>query len=93
MNHTRKNDIVITQDIGLASILVSKEVIAISPRGELYLEENMDNVLHLRFLSAKERRNGSYSKGPKPFIEEHRIQFIKIFKETLSNLAGFTELI
>lgn len=89
MNHARRDDIVVTQDIGLASILVNKGVVALSPRGKEFEEENMDTTLHLRFLSAKERRNGNYSKGPKPFMEEDRQHFIKVFEKNLSNLAGF----
>ncbi|MFT4412666.1 YaiI/YqxD family protein [Fredinandcohnia humi] len=89
MNHARRQDIVITQDIGLASILVNKGVIAISPRGNEFEEENMDHILHLRYLSAKDRRSGTYSKGPKPFTEDHRYHFNKVFEKILSNLAGF----
>lgn len=89
MNHAKKNDIVITQDTGLASILVNRGVISISPRGKVFKEEDMEQILHMRFLSAKERRSGNYAKGPKPFTDDDRLHFIKIFKESLSNLAGF----
>jgi uncharacterized protein len=89
MNHASKGDIVITQDIGLASTLVNRDVVSISPRGHLYLEKDMDTVLHLRYLSAKERRSGSHSKGPKPFTEEDRNHFIMSFENILSKLAGF----
>ncbi len=89
MNHAFKKDIVITQDTGLTSILVNRGVTVLSPRGKKFREEDMEQILHFRFLSAKERRSGTYSKGPKPFTDDDRQHFIKVFKESLSNLAGF----
>lgn len=89
MNHAKKHDVVITQDIGLASVLLRKQVYVISPRGKSYVEDDMDTVLHIRYLSAKERRQGNFSKGPKPFTEEDRKDFIKSLEKILSNLAGF----
>ncbi|MDR4888974.1 YaiI/YqxD family protein [Fredinandcohnia sp. QZ13] len=89
MNHAIKKDIVITQDTGLASILVNRGVTVLSPRGKEFKEEDMEQILHFRFLSAKERRSGSYSKGPKPFTDEDKQHFTKIFKKSLSNIAGF----
>jgi len=89
LNEIRKGDILITQDIGLASLVLPKGVYALSPRGTDYKEETINTMLDFRFLSAKERRSGSYSKGPKPFTDEDRQHFTKIFKKSLSNLAGF----
>lgn len=90
MNHASKGDIVVTQDIGLASILVKRDVIAISPRGKRYLEKDMDAVLHVRYLAAKERRAGSHSKGPKPFTESDRQNFITSLEGICRNLQGFS---
>jgi len=36
MNHVDAGDIAVTQDIGLASTLLSKRVTVLSPRGSLY---------------------------------------------------------
>lgn len=91
MNHATKKDIAITQDIGLASILVKRQVVTLSPRGKQYLEEDMEEVLHFRYLSAKERRSGTYSKGPKPFSEQDRKHFITNLEKILSKLAGFNQ--
>lgn len=84
-NHISKRDIVVTQDIGLASTLLPKEVVAISPRGTLYQEEDMDTALDMRFLSAKARRQGNYGKGPKPFSKEDRQRFVNQFTTILSD--------
>ncbi|MCA1031783.1 YaiI/YqxD family protein [Bacillus timonensis] len=89
MNHAVKQDIVVTQDIGLASVLLKKNIFVINPRGKIYLEKDMDTILDLRYLSAKERRKGTYTKGPKAFSDEDRIHFITTLKKNLSKRAGF----
>lgn len=82
---------VITQDIGLASMLVNQNVYTISPRGKIFNNSDMDTSLHIRYLAAKERRNGHYSKGPKPFSNSDRIHFINSLQKILSKLAGILE--
>lgn len=88
MNHVKRQDIVITQDIGLASTLLNRGVYVLSPRGNVYREEDMYVALDLRYLSAKARRQGKHSKGPKPYTLEDRQMFQKVFLEILSNFAG-----
>ncbi|MGM0844210.1 MAG: YaiI/YqxD family protein [Bacillota bacterium] len=88
MNHIKRGDAIVTQDIGLASVVLPKGVYAISPRGKEFKEETISTALDFRYLSAKERRKGKYGKGPKPFTSEDRERFILVFKEILSNFAG-----
>ncbi|MFC0043184.1 DUF188 domain-containing protein [Metabacillus iocasae] len=88
VNHAKKHDVVITQDTGLASILVKSGVYAISPRGKQYSEEDMNSVLFFRYVSAKERRAGRYPKGPKAFTEADKQHFVETFDKLLSKLAG-----
>jgi uncharacterized protein YaiI (UPF0178 family) len=88
VNHVQKNDLVISQDIGLAGLLLKKDVIVVTPRGKRYTETNIDTALQFRYLSAMERRSGKYTKGPKKFTEEDTINFITSLKKILSNDAG-----
>lgn len=88
MNHVKRKDIVVTQDIGLASTLLLREVFVLSPRGNLYDEKDIQTALDMRYLSAKMRRQGKYSKGPKPYTREDRQRFVKKLKEILSNFEG-----
>lgn len=88
MNHVNTGDIAVTQDIGLASTLLSKKVYVLSPRGSLYEEKDIESALHMRYLSAKARRQGKYGKGPKPFTREDRTRFEKNFTEILSKIKG-----
>jgi uncharacterized protein len=88
MNHVKKKDIVITQDIGLASTLLLKGVYVLSPRGILFEEKDMETALDLRFRSAKARRQGEYGKGPKSFSREDRERFVSQLTRILSKNNG-----
>ncbi|WP_175991589.1 YaiI/YqxD family protein [Bacillus sp. Marseille-Q1617] len=88
MNHVRTNDILVTQDIGLASLVLPKKVYALSPRGKVYREESIVTALDYRYVAAKERRKGNYGKGPKPFTNNDREEFSSQFEEILSKIAG-----
>ncbi len=88
MNHVQKYDIVVTQDIGLASLVLPKHVYALSPRGTIYSEDSIMTSLDFRYLAAKERRKGKYGKGPKPFTTKDRDTFEMNYKEILSKVAG-----
>jgi uncharacterized protein YaiI (UPF0178 family) len=88
--HVRKGDIVVTQDMGLASLLVKQGVRVLSPRGTILRDEQMDTILYNRYMSAKLRRNGTYTKGPKAFSAEDRKRFLQELKKILSNHEGIT---
>lgn len=88
MNHVSKNDVVVTQDIGLASILVKKGIFVLSPRGKRFAETEMEVALFSRYISAKQRREGKYGKGPKPFTDKERMQFKQALETFLSNNEG-----
>jgi uncharacterized protein len=80
MNHVKKGDVCVTQDHALASLLLKKGVIALSPRGNRYLEETIEFLLQVRHHSAEKRRRGIRTKGPKPFTAEDRDRFVKELK-------------
>ncbi|MFD1177797.1 YaiI/YqxD family protein [Paenibacillus puldeungensis] len=75
-NHVLQGDIVVTQDYGLAALAIAKSCHVLSPRGELYHAGNIDYLLDRRHLHAKARRGGRYAKGPKPFTDLDREQFL-----------------
>lgn len=88
LNHALKGDVVVTQDIGLASMLVNRGIYVVSPRGKVYEEKEMNHILYIRYLQAKQRRQGVYAKGAKRFSDEERHAFLKSFEKILSKLAG-----
>lgn len=65
INNIEANDILITQDYGLALLALSKDVKVIHPKGLIYTKENIDGLLFERYMNAKERKNSNHVKGPK----------------------------
>lgn len=88
MNHVKAGDIVVTQDIGLASTLLLKGVHVLSERGVKFDERFISSALHMRYLAAKERRQGVYRKGPKRLTSEDKARFTLQLIKILSKLEG-----
>ncbi|MBT2690451.1 DUF188 domain-containing protein [Bacillus sp. ISL-47] len=88
MNNVNSGDVVVTQDIGLASTLLLKGVYVLSPKGILFEENEIRTALDMRYLSAKARRKGVYGKGPKPYSREDRSRFVEQLTNILSNFEG-----
>mgnify|MGYP000884849588 CR=1 FL=1 len=63
-NLTQPGDIVITQDWGLAALILGKKARPISPRGRIFTAEQIDLLLEERNLLAKYRNSGGRTKGP-----------------------------
>ncbi|TLS39368.1 YaiI/YqxD family protein [Pseudalkalibacillus caeni] len=88
VNHVVSGNVVVTQDYGLASLLLPRGVYVMSPRGMVYKEEKIGDILHARYLSAKNRRAGKRVKGPKKFTEADRQSFRTSFEEKMSIYEG-----
>lgn len=88
MNHVKDYDVVVTQDIGLTAALLGKKATVLHPRGFILDNNQIESALHMRYLSAKERRQGNYGKGPKAFTEEDKKRFKKKLNEILSKIKG-----
>ncbi|NLL21995.1 MAG: DUF188 domain-containing protein, partial [Firmicutes bacterium] len=65
LNLAQKNDIVVTQDWGLAAMVLGKQAKCLSPDGGEFQPDNIDFLLEERELKAKYRRSGGRTKGPK----------------------------
>jgi uncharacterized protein YaiI (UPF0178 family) len=64
-NETKKGDIVVSQDFGVAAMVLGKKAYAISPKGYIYDDSNIDKLLFERHISAKIRRSGGKTSNPK----------------------------
>jgi uncharacterized protein YaiI (UPF0178 family) len=64
-NLTRRGDVVVTQDWGLAALVIGKGASALGPTGRLYREQDIDFLLESRDLKARYRRSGGHTRGPK----------------------------
>ncbi|MFD1739481.1 YaiI/YqxD family protein [Bacillus salitolerans] len=84
MKLAEKGDIIVTQDYGLASLGLAKGMIVVHHKGFSYTNENIDQLLQTRYLSAMARKSGKRTKGPKPFTAEDREQFRRLFKQVIS---------
>ncbi|ALS02904.1 hypothetical protein ATZ33_16410 [Enterococcus silesiacus] len=71
----KNNDILVTQDYGLASLVLPKGVRVLHQLGYEYTGENMDGLLEQRYFSAKVRKSGGRTKGPKAFTQADRDKF------------------
>lgn len=83
-NHLSPNDIVITEDIGLAAMCLLPGIKVISFRGVEYCTNNIDYLLANRHNSAKVRRGGGKTKGPKALIISDREKFVEILRKILN---------
>lgn len=67
VDHIQSGELVITADIPLAAKVVEKEAFALNPRGELYTEENIGEILSMRDFMKDLRDGGAITGGPNTF--------------------------
>ena len=84
LNLGKKGDIAVTQDWGLAAMLLGKGLICLSPHGKEYKEDNIDFLLEVREAKAKHRRGGGRTKGPKKRSIEDDSRFEKSLVKALA---------
>ncbi len=65
INRTCRGDVVVTQDYGLAAMVVGRGAFAVNPNGLIYHDGNMDRLLFERHISGVIRKAGGRTKGPK----------------------------
>ncbi|MGG5357475.1 hypothetical protein IGI57_000987 [Enterococcus sp. DIV0213j] len=80
----RAGDLLVTQDYGLASLVLPKGVRVLHQTGKEFNAENIDVLLEQRYHSGKLRKAGIRSKGPKPFTNKEH----EAFQETLQRVIS-----
>lgn len=86
----KKNDIVVTQDYGVAVMALGKGAFAIHQSGRYYTNENIDRLLMERHMAKKARRAKSkhHLKGPAKRTEKDDKRFAEAFEKlVLKSLA------
>lgn len=58
INRTKKGDIVVTQDYGVATMALGKQAVAIHHSGKIYTDDNINQLLFERHISRKQRKAG-----------------------------------
>ncbi|MBU5592058.1 YaiI/YqxD family protein [Clostridium sp. MSJ-4] len=79
-NSIKSGDIVVTGDFGVASMVIGKKAYAISPKGYVFDEDNMDRLLFERHISQKVRRSGGRTQGPKKRLKEDDVRLYESLK-------------
>ena len=80
-----KDDVVITQDYGVAAMALGKGAAAIHQSGKWYTNDNIDQMLMERHLNKKARRSShkNHIKGPKRRTEEDDERFTQSFEKMI----------
>lgn len=84
----QKGDVIVTQDYGLASLLLPKGCYVVHHKGQAYTDENIDQLLQSRHLNALRRQSGERTKGPRPFTQEDRQIFKRFFHKLLAEILS-----
>lgn len=83
VNEVKSDDIVVTQDYGLAAMVLSKGGKAITQNGMIISDSNLGLLLTSRYESKKARISGAHLKGPKKRTAQNDEEFIKSFKSLI----------
>lgn len=75
VNRVNEGDIVVTQDYGLAAMVLAKRGYALDQNGRYYNSDNIDQLLFTRHIAKKVRQAGGRTKGPKKRQKEDDVKF------------------
>jgi uncharacterized protein YaiI (UPF0178 family) len=78
-------DIVVTQDFGLAAMVLGKGARAVNQNGLIYSDANIDRLLMDRHIGQKVRRSGGRTKGPAKRTKEDNERFESVFTKMLDS--------
>ena len=79
-----REDIVITQDFGLAAMVIGKGAKAINQNGLIFTDDNMDKLLMERHIGQKIRRGGGRTKGPAKRTKDDDVKFETAFERLIT---------
>ena len=89
-DHADAGDLVVTQDIPLAALLVPKHVAVLDPRGEEHTAETIGERLSVRDLMEQARLAGIVTGGPPPFDGRAKQAFAAALDRVLTRLRRST---
>lgn len=86
----KKGDIVVTQDYGLAAMILGKGAYGIHQNGKWYTNDNIENMLMERHLAKKARKakKKHRMKGPSKRTEEDDQRFIDSLERLIVEVGG-----
>ncbi len=84
--HAAAGDLVVTQDIPLAALLVPKGAAVLDPRGQEHTEETIGERLSVRDFMESLRASGALTGGPPPFNAQAKQAFASALDRVLTRL-------
>lgn len=88
INRCCANDIVVTQDYGVAALALGKGAYCIHQSGKVFTNDNIEGLLMDRHFAKKMRMSNSkhHIKGPKKRSKEDDIRFESSFRKLISEV-------
>lgn len=86
VNEVQKGDIVISQDYGVAAMVLSKEAVCITQNGLIISSENIDGMLNSRHINQKLRREKKIYTKIKKRNPAANVQFEKSLRSLVLSL-------
>lgn len=87
VDHAVAGDLVVTQDIPLAALLVPRGIVVLDPRGEEHTAETIGERLSIRDLMESFRGAGMLTGGPAPFSARDRQAFASALDRALTRMS------
>lgn len=86
----RKGDIVVTQDYGVAAMILSRGAYGLHQSGKRYTNENIDGLLMERHMAKKARMSKAkhHLKGPKKRTEEDDLRFLRALEQIIEEIRA-----
>lgn len=76
VKEVQEGDVIITQDYGLASLLLTKPVRVFHHSTQEYTLQSIDTLLNQRYIGSQLRKAGKKTKGPKAFTQRDKDKFV-----------------
>jgi len=85
VKEVQEGDVIITQDYGLASLLLTKPVRVFHHSAQEYTLQTIDTLLNQRYIGSQMRKAGKKTKGPKAFTQKDKEKFINKMLEIIDS--------
>lgn len=86
VEHAAAGDLVVTQDVPLAALLVPKGIVVLDPRGDEHTPDSIGERLSIRDFMEQARTAGVVTGGPPPFDGRARQAFASALDRALTRL-------
>ena len=93
VNQVTPGDLVVTQDYGLAALVLARRAFAIHPSGLIFDDLNIDQLLFERHLAARGRRFGERSAHARPRQKKQDLDFDRQLQVVMNRIKMAKRLI